>query len=209
MEEPYLTLFTIAINTLITYFLLNRQEKRLAEKAFQQQVKFQRSHEKRMEVLENLYQKVLAFQRAFSDELGKIIYADYSAEGIKPLEWTAANIARLKGFLAGEEERQECLTYLKDNRIYLPNSMATEIDSTIRKTFFAYKIIMFVHYFSHFDLETTIHFLNVQIEESGNVISKIDPYDPNLSHLLEQLRLYVSACTDTVEALYRSAADIN
>ena len=61
MDEPLLTLLTIAANTLITYFLLNRQEKRLEQKAFQQQVKFERNHEKEVETLQDLYQKYVAY----------------------------------------------------------------------------------------------------------------------------------------------------
>jgi len=61
-----LTLLTIAANTIIIYFLINRREKRLSKKLFEDQVKFQRLHEKRVEVQHKKF-------REFADAVEEMI----------------------------------------------------------------------------------------------------------------------------------------
>jgi hypothetical protein len=208
MEEPYLTLFTIAVNTLITYFLLNRQERRLSEKAFQQQIKFQRTHEKRVETLENIYQKFQAFGKAARHELWNLMGNESRG---KPIEFTKEDVEYLKDFNVGRDELDECRNYFKKNRLYLTESTAEEIDKIINKAYFTYGMVSMVS--KSGDMldrrDALINFLNERIEEEGYNIHKMDPENPNLLILLSELALYTSTFTERLETLYRASADID
>jgi hypothetical protein len=141
MDEPLLTLLTIAANTLITYFLLNNQAKRHKKSMeefkaslqflnFEQQTKFAEMYPKRVEALENLYHKYGNFCHAlsvweiksrnrqinlerFGLPNGKVDYETASAE----LQKTLTDLE----------------TYFHTKRLILPTVLVEEISDIILK----------------------------------------------------------------------------
>jgi len=162
MDPIFLTLLTIAANTLITYFLLNRQERRLAQKSFEDQLKSKMVHEKKFQTLETLYQKYLAFERAFSSAIWSLQYVHSEHRRIK---FITTDLALLKDFEGGYGKLEECIDYLDENRIFLPDSMATEIRTMFVNSSFPHTII---RYISELNTNQKEEFANAVNEELPN-----------------------------------------
>jgi len=113
MDSILSALFIVAANTLITYFLLRRQEQRLQYEVFEQQQKFSAMHPKRVEVLQTLYEKYNNFVDTFY-EWSQGIEADIKA-GKK------VDIAHFSVDEPEEVDKKlsDFWHYLTDNRLFL------------------------------------------------------------------------------------------
>src|SRR6266496_257075 len=124
MDAPLLALLIIAANTLITYFLLNRQEKRLAQQNFKYQTRFADLYTKRVRTSEVMIQKYLAFRTAVVRLAGSL-HDHINSEGKNPPERLISENEIVKAKIS---ELQE---FYIENKLFLSPSLSEDVYGVI------------------------------------------------------------------------------
>ena len=164
-------------------------------------------HEKKFQTLETLYQKYLAFERAFSSAIWNLQYVHSEYRRIK---FITTDLALLKDFEGGYGKLEECIDYLDENRIFLPDSMATEIRTMFVNSSFPHTIIRYISELNTNQKEEFANAVNEELPNAKfNLVSKLDVNDPDLYQFLTDTITQITSFSRTLESLYKSSADIN
>ena len=211
MDQLTLSLLTIAVNALITYFLLKRQENRYAKILFEDQVKFKMIHEKRVETLENLYKKFVVFNKTLEKVIRDLLKHN-SSTTTKGMLWVWER--DLKPFEDQAEKLAEVNNYFEDNRIFLPDNVVKLVSEIISNARFPYMLVTSLYFFlsevrleEHKLLELFARLINNNIDTYGRDMSKIDSDHPDLVKMFDDIVFRMHAYTRTLEDTYKSVAD--
>ncbi len=194
MDTTTSLILTVTINALVTgviiFLFQKRVERREATKAFQEQTKFKRFHEKRAETLEALYPKF----RLFSDELNNLLQVAFI--GTNEFEVDPAVLEDIK------KNMQIFGQYLDDNKILLETKEAYDLHNIYWSFHSIHAIISFLYVDPHKVTEDTIEIANDLIKRLPE-IKPVNPKDPKYVALAVGIYNQTRILVEQVEAIYR------
>jgi hypothetical protein len=196
MDDPtFNTLLIIAANALVVYFLLKRQEQRLSKKLFEDQVKFQRLHEKRVEALETLHKKF----RQFADSIDEMI-----KQGTKIKSWykplTLEDLAEIN--LKVTEDLKEVRRYFSEVKLFIPDKAQNTLSDIFNRAEYIHDSVRLALYTEDWGVPKTMWVKEVQ-QFTGAAPEMMH----SVSKILYSLSEYLNLETAMIEALYKSIAD--
>ena len=226
MNPIILMIVTVLANAIVTgiivYLIQKRIESSYTKKLeefrarlqlsnFEQQTKFAKIHAKRVEALENLYQKFVIVSVGFTEMIDKAIEdyprlvglaASMDINGFNTLSIEAPDFENL------ELKLYEFWAYFGTNRLFLSSGSAQEIENIYLRTGSLIRLIPEMRLFFGYDnLSPDLFYsLNHTIKMLELKIGRIKK-QPDLLLLLGELPEEIRKQTERLEKLYKSVAD--
>jgi hypothetical protein len=198
MDALLLALLIVAANALITYFLLKKQEERL----YQRQLKFKLLHEKRVEVLENIYRKF----NEYINGLNQVIYqADLLIKNKQTV--TERDYRKLQNEVS--DVWVDVAKYLSDNQLVLSKSMSKDVNHIINLSGVAQPML-----FSILKNTNKTDVVNEEDVERAIQVMEFESSDlevealRNPQDLLHLVIIQIIGFEKRLESIYRYVADI-
>jgi hypothetical protein len=208
MNPITLMLLTVVANALVTGIIVYLIQKRIERsytrqmeefKAslqysnFEQQTKFAKIHEKRVETLETLYQKYSLIRDSFREIIGELNIAEnkYKMEGSK--------------YSPHRELLDDFRFYFETNRLFLTPETSGEINE-ICLTAERVNVALRLLFVEHEKTSEAILWANAYLHDLRNV-DILNPKKPNYTKLLSQMYRKIQEQTQRLETIYKSVAD--
>jgi hypothetical protein len=210
MDPIFLTFLTIAANTLITYFLLSRQEDRytksleefrakLQDESFERHAKFKDIHTKRVKVLEEYYRWFSDLVGTLNDLINDVIFSQKKRITLDPEAFEKRNNEV-------KEKISSAWDYIETNRLYIPRNVHNELSHLQIKIVTAqhYTNILFLEYKSTDQVpQNLIDEISKQLEvRAQDPETLVHPAD-----VLGIIFIAVAVQKRRLESIYKSIAD--
>ena len=187
-------ILTVVLNALVTGVIVSYFNKRLetkfAKRLFEDQVKFQRTHQKRAETLEALYPKF----RVFSDQLNKLLENAFIEKNEFVADPEVLDAIR-KNFHSSKE-------YFEDNKIFLDTKEVYDIERIYISFWYIQQIIKFLYLDPYNITDEKASMANAFIKDVPG-LNLINPKEPQYVKLALDIFNQTLNLVEQVEKIYR------
>jgi hypothetical protein len=164
---------------------------------FEQQTKFSRTYQNRVETLANLYQRFIIYKTDFNHMVHEASQLGHSPESISTT--VSAMIMENRG------KYEEFRMYFENNRLYLPDNISTAIRDLLLRHDLMY---LAIHMFSDDRPESFIKVGNSAIKALGFEVNVESDFErPEFLSLIWQMDKEVYTQAERLERLYKSVAE--
>jgi DNA-binding transcriptional regulator/RsmH inhibitor MraZ len=206
---------TITINSIVSILVFSRYQKsielsfakqleefkaNLQYTNFEQQTKFVRSHQKRVETLDTLCHQFGEFSKEITIVGRKTMMKIWDKESIPKDEFE-------KKIDKGFEKLYEVSTLLHNNQIYLPKSTFVEIREILKKSGDAALLSMSFGSLSS-QMAISIKFTNESIKTSGLAVKKVNPKRPDDILFIQEVINEIEGLRERMGQIYKSEAEL-
>ena len=198
LQKRSYTTLTAVVNALVTAaiggIVLYRIQKKIDNSYFEQQTKFKRLHEKRVEALETFYHKFVVF----SDNLSEII--ENTRNGVQT---DGKNFKEIQKQLT--EKHEDLLHYFENNRLFLPDTINDEIWKIIINSGLLSPIVAGIFFDRDIRRAVPDWWTEMIIELFHLEVSGLDLRNPDV--FLKEIEKIIKKQSRTLENLYKSVAE--
>jgi hypothetical protein len=197
-----LMLLTVAVNALVTGVLLfifqKRFESRYAKRQFEDQVKFQRMHEKRVEALENLHKKLSDYTQSLVEAplfiRIKLRHTSKSNPGFEITERVMSTVEKWKEFIE----------YFESSIKFLPDIIERQIGDMVNEASDLH--MLFLSLIAEHELDDALDPGWVNEITAGFITKSIVQDRKTVDALLDSIHKEMIIKTKQLEHIYKSVA---
>jgi len=191
-------ILTVVLNALVTgtliFYFQKRMETRFEQRSFEDQTKFKRLYEKRVEALETLYQKFIVF----TDHLKEVIENSRRGEQV---DHEMYDIVRTQS----TEKYKDLLHYFENNRLFLSDKTNEAVWKIIISDGLLRSLVIGVFLDSTYR-ETVPYWFREQLPELfDSEATELELRNPDV--YLQEIERIIKKQRRTIESLYKSVAD--